>query len=97
MKTFAAFNIKIEQSTFTGDKIKIKKILNIPVVVHGYKLEPSKHFKNECLHLQIEVNSQKHVCFSGSSKLIEQIKQVPQDGFPFTTTIVEDNDMYLFT
>ncbi len=34
---------------------------------------------------------------AGSSMLIEAIKQVPENGFPFTTTIVEDNDRFNFT
>lgn len=97
MKTFSDFNIQIAQNTFTGDKIKISKILNVPIVVHAHKLEKSKHFTNDCLHLQIEVNKEKRVCFSGSTKLIEQIQQVPSQGYPFATTIISDNEMYIFT
>ncbi|GHE35074.1 hypothetical protein GCM10017764_17870 [Sphingobacterium griseoflavum] len=97
MKSFSAFNIQITQTTFTGDKIKIAKILNRPIIIHDFKLGPSKHFKNECLTLQIEYNGTKHICFSGSSKLIEQIKQVPPDGLPFQATIEKEDEMYLFT
>ena len=97
MKKFSEFNITISTSTFIGDKIKISKILNRQITVHAYKIEASKHFKNERLDLQIDVNGTKHICFTGSTKLLEQIQQVPQSGFPFETTIVEENDMYLFT
>jgi len=29
--------------------------------------------------------------------LIEVIQKIPESGFPFTTTIIEENDRYLFT
>lgn len=97
MKKFSDFNITVTQNAFTGDKIKISKILNRPITVHAFKLENSKMFKGECLHLQIDLNGNKHVCFSGSTKLMEQIKQVPESGFPFQTTIICENEMYLFS
>ncbi|QBQ41103.1 hypothetical protein E2P86_08020 [Sphingobacterium psychroaquaticum] len=96
MRKFSDFNIVIESKGFVGDKIKISKILNRIITVHSHKLEDSKHFKNDCLHLQIELNGQMYVCFSGSKTLIEQIKQVPQSSFPFETTIESDNDRYIF-
>lgn len=97
MKKFSDFNITVTQNVFTGDKIKITKILNREITVHAFKLEPSKHFKNECLHLQIEFNKDKYVLFTGSTKLIEQIQQVPASGFPFNTTIINESEMYLFS
>lgn len=96
MKNFSEFNIEVTLNSFTGDKIRISKILNVPIIVHAHKLGNSKHFANECLQLQIELNGEKRVCFTGSTKLIEQIKQVPEHGFPFTTKIECENEMYLF-
>lgn len=97
MKKFSEFNITITNNVFTGDKIKITKVLNREITVHAFKLEPSKHFKNECLHLQIELREEKYVLFTGSTKLIEQIKQVPSDSYPFQTTIINEGEMYLFS
>lgn len=97
MKKFSEFNITITNNVFTGDKIKITKVLNREITVHAFKLEPSKHFKNECLHLQIELKEEKYVLFTGSTKLIEQIKQVPVDAYPFQTTIINEGEMYLFS
>ncbi len=98
MKKFSDFNIKLDHATFVGDKIKINKIFNVPITVHAYKMVPSKVYKeDECLHLQIEYKEEMHVCFSGSTKLKEQIQKVPSTGFPFETTIVNDNGMHLFT
>jgi hypothetical protein len=97
MKQFKDFNIKTEPSTFIGDKIKISKILNREIVVHNFKLDNSKFNTGKCLCLQIELNTSKHIIFTGSSVLAESIKQVPAEGFPFKTVIVQENEMYQFT
>lgn len=101
MNQFSDFNIEAPVKGFTGEKIKISKVLNREIVVHRHKIEDSKIFKKsgteKCLHLEISVNGDKHVLFTGSTGLLESIVRVPEDGFPFTTTIVEDNDRYIFT
>jgi hypothetical protein len=101
MKTFSQFNIQLSSRGFEGDKIKMSKILNREIVVHHYKIEDSKVFKDrgsgKCLHLQISFNNEKHIVFTSSSCLIDVIQRVPESGFPFTTTIVEDNDRFMFT
>ncbi len=101
MNSFSQFNIKTTTKGFEGDKIKMSRILNREIVVHHFKLEDSKVFKEKgsgkCLYLQISFNNSKHIVFTSSSGLIETILQVPEKGFPFTTTIVEDNDRYMFT
>lgn len=101
MNQFSQFNIKAPERGFEGDKIKISKVLNRKIIVHRFKLEDSKIFKKsgdeKCLHLEISVEDKKHVLFTGSTGLIDSIKQVPNNGFPFATTIIEENDKYLFT
>lgn len=97
MKNFKDFGIKTESNSFTGDKIKISKILNRQITVHNYKIEDSKHNAGKCLNLQIELNGTKHVVFTGSVVLADQIIKIPEDGLPFSTIIVEENDRYQFT
>ncbi len=101
MNSFSQFNIKPTLKGFEGEKIKISKILNREIVVHEYKLEKSKVFNDkgtcQCLHLQISFNNNKHIVFTSSSGLIEVIQKIPKDGFPFTTTIIQDNERFLFT
>lgn len=102
MNNFKQFNIKIETSNrFEGDKIKISKILNKEIVVYKYKIDNSKIFSkkgsDKCLQLQISVSNVKHVIFTSSKFLIETIIQIPENGFPFLTTIVEEDDRYMFT
>jgi stress-induced morphogen len=101
MNSFSQFNIKIKSQAFEGEKIKMSKILNREIVVHHFKIEDSKVFKEKgsgkCIHLQISIDSKKHIVFTGSSWLMETIQQVPETGFPFTTIIIEENERYLFT
>lgn len=98
MNNFSDFDIRPEVKSFMGDKIPVKKILNIPIRVLEFKIEPSKQKPGtELLTLQIEKGDEKRVVFTGSSILIHQIKRVPQNKFPFTTTIKNDNDYYEFT
>lgn len=101
MNSFSQFNIKQTSKGFEGEKIKILKILNRQIVVHDFKVEDSKVFKDrgsgKCLQLQIEIGGKKHVVFTSATALIDAILQVPSTGFPFQTTIIEDNERYLFT
>jgi Tat protein secretion system quality control protein TatD with DNase activity len=103
MNRFSQFNIKAPERGFEGDKIKISRILNREIVVHHFKIADSKvkEFKEKgsgkCLHLQISFNNEMHVVFTSGTALIEVIQQIPEDKFPFTTTIVEENDRYKFT
>ena len=100
MNSFSQFNIKIPDNGFEGEKIKIAKILNREIVVYAFKITDSRVFKDrgtgKCLQLQISFNNEKHVVFTSSSGLIETIQQVPQNGFPFTTIIIEENDRFKF-
>ena len=101
MNKFSEFNIKVTEKGFQGDKIKISKIIDKEIEVHQYKITDSKVFRDrdtgKCLQLQISINGQMHVVFTGASGLIEQIQKVPESGFPFTTVIIEENERYKFT
>ena len=101
MNRFSQFNISIPAKGFEGDKIKISKILNKEIIVHQFKIEDSKIFKDrgtcKCLHLQISINNEKHIVFTSSNGLIDAIQQVQESEFPFITTIIEENDRFKFT
>lgn len=98
MHNFKDFNIKPKLNQFVGDKIKIKSLLNMQIIVLDFKIEPSRQKQGtDLLTIQIEKSGDKRVIFTGSKTLIDQIKQVPKDKFPFTTTIVDNNECYEFT
>lgn len=96
MIKFSELGIKPVVNHFTGDKVKLSKILNKEIIVTDFNVKPSQ-FKGSVLQLQIEIDSKKHVVFTGSTVLIDQIDKVPKASFPFKTTIVEENEHYEFT
>lgn len=103
MNNFNQFGITVNAKYFVGEKIRIAKILGKEIVVHDHKIEESKVQKyrergaDKCLHIQISINDVKHILFTSSGSLIEQIQMVPETGFPFTTIIIEDNRRFIFT
>jgi hypothetical protein len=103
MNRFSQFDIKPPERVLEGDKIKISRILNREVVVHRYRLTDSKvksfqeKGSGKCLQLQVSFNNEMHVVFTSGRALIETIEQIPEDKFPFATTIIDDNGMFKFT
>jgi hypothetical protein len=99
MKKFKDFGIKTTLQSFTGDKIKMSKILNREISIHDFKLEDSKYGNgnSKCLYMQIAIGDTKHVVFTASTVLIETIQKVPKTEFPFITTIIEENERFEFT
>lgn len=98
MKQFKELGIAKPEPGFAGDKIKMNRILNREVIINKYRIVPSKFEKcGMRLDMQINFNGENHVVWCSAKGLIETIKQIPEDGFPFTTTIVVENERYLFT
>jgi len=97
MKNFSDLGIKPKSPAMEGDKIEVYQILNQPISVHGFDIRPSKfEGKGDCLCLQITFEEKKRVVFTGSVVLMDIIKQVPRDSFPFTTKITKENKRYQF-
>ncbi len=99
MKNFAELGVKVENTTFIGEKISIKKLYNKEIIVEKLKIENSKFEKGngKCLHLQIVVDGSTRVVFTGSGNLIKQAEKIPFDALPFKTTIIDDNNRLEFT
>lgn len=101
MNNFADFNIKPEPRAFiTGDKIKIKKVIGIPILILFYKIVASDYTdKGNGLRLdmQIEMDGTKYLLRTSSIQLQDMIKKVPDTGFPVKTTIMEDGESFKFT
>lgn len=98
MKQFKDFNIKNEVPGFVGDKIKMERLLNKKITIHKYAIEDSKVKQNtKCLYLQLTVDSVQRVNFSGSVSLMEMIKKVPANEFPFETIIIKENERFEFS
>lgn len=92
MHKFSDFDITFEVKNFSGDKIKMDRVLNNQITVLDYKIGPSNKKENtECLTLSIQKGESKHVIFTSSMGLMDMIKKVPKANFPFKTTIVKDD------
>lgn len=101
MKQFSDFKIKAPIGVFEGKKVPIEDIFNIPIVIKAYRIEESK-FKgknksNNRLQLSIESNKEHLITFTGSDTLMDMIKQVPEDNFPFETVIRKREKRFEFT
>lgn len=97
MKQFSELGI-VSKKSFVGNKIYIENNLNKEVVVEFFDIKPSK--KNdgtECLQIQIKLDGDPHVVFTSSTFLMNQIRQLKDDDFPFTAKIVKINRHYEFT
>lgn len=98
MKSFKEMGITVTDKKFSGDKIKMFNVLEREIIVLDHKIVPStQKAGTSCLTLQIQLNGEKRIVFTGSNCLMDAIRQVPEDDFPFMTTIVKKNEHYQFT
>lgn len=96
IKNFSDFGIKTKMS-FEGPKLYPPDILDRVITVHYYEIRLSKNNDGTyCLHAQIEMDGVKHLMFSSSTFLMDDIKKVPSDGFPFKVKIVKVNRHFEF-
>lgn len=100
MKDFSQLNVNHQQKGFVGNSIEMQEVFNQPIIVHAFKVEPSKYPKpgrEECLHLQIEVNGSKRVLFCSSGVMIRTLQQIDPEDFPFKTVIKKIEKRFEFT
>jgi len=75
-----------------GKKIKIEEVLNLEIMLLAFRMKESKYQKTsapDCLTIQFEFHNkpgEKHVIFTGSGVLIDQLKEYG-DKLPFLATI----------
>lgn len=96
MKKFSDF---ADDKVLDGDKVKIDDVLNKEIKVIGHSIKKSKYSKNkngDYLTLQIELDNEKYIIFTGSDVLIEQLKKYETE-IPFLATIRKINRYYSLT
>lgn len=98
--SFKDFNIAAPIKKFIGEKLKMKNIMGKPIKVNHFKIEDSKFIEKDQtvrkrLCLQFELDGKDHIVFTTGTALIETIKLVPS--FPFTTIIIEKDEVFYFT
>jgi len=91
MKKFGDLNIQPDEELFAGKKIDMDDIIDKTIIVHDYKVGPSKYNdKPFCLTLQITFEDKKRIVFSGSKGLENTIRKATKEDFPFETTITRE-------
>jgi hypothetical protein len=86
-----------EEETFDGDKIKLDEILNKEILVAGYKIKDSHQKKGtQYLTIHFELGGEKHVTFTGSVVLMDQLKKY-ESHLPFLAVIKKINRHYTFS
>ena len=95
MKRFSDFasNDKLD-----GKKIKIDDILNKEIIIKNYTTKKSKYSKedDDYLTLQLEMNNENYILFTGSKVLLDQIIKY-KENIPFITTIKKIDRYFTFT
>lgn len=100
MKQFSELGIKAKDRSWSGDKIKFKKLFNKKIIILDYKIKPSVYPEKgngKCLHMQINMENKKYVTWTGSVNLQEMMLEVGKDQLPIEATPIEENDRYEFT
>ena len=88
-----------EKPQLEGERKNIGEILNIEILITGYRIRKSKYYKGkDYLTLQFENGGAKHIIFTSSEPLIDQVKESDEKKkIPFHTTIVKRGSYYTMT
>lgn len=96
-KRFSDF--AVEPRPLAGEKIKIDAILNQEVEILACNFGTTRYSKNKTgkyLTLQIRINDDVRVLFTGSDVLIKQMTKYEPE-LPFLAVIVQINRYYTFS
>ena len=94
-KRFSELGITVENNSLPGEKIKISKVIGKEIVIKDFRIAKSKYDKTDhCLMMQIEIEGQIKVIFTGSTMLKKQIEQINKEDFPIIATIENTENTY---
>jgi hypothetical protein len=86
-----------DEEAFDGDKLRLDEILNKEILVTGYKIKDSHQKKGtQYLTIHFELGGEKHVTFTGSAVLMDQLKKY-ESHLPFLAIIKKINRHYTFS
>lgn len=78
-----------EEGPLDGEKTKLDSILNLEIVITGYKVKQSKYGSSnsgQCLTVQFEHDGVRKIFFTGSEVLMQQFEKYGKE-IPFAATI----------
>ena len=80
----------------SGDRVTIRSIINLPIVVKRFRLLKSKHHEGDYAIVEATQGTQE-INFSTSSKVLMDQLEKAKDHMPFEATIVTQKNYYTFT
>ena len=96
MKNFSELGIKPKRS-FVGDKIPVESLLDKEIIVEFFEIKPSKKVMDgDCLHMQIKLDGHDRLVFTSSTFLMDTLKQLSAEDFPFKVKIKRVNKHFEF-
>ena len=87
-----------EPEHLEGNKIRIDEILNKQLTVINFRVSESKFSKNnngKYITIQVEIENQNKVIFTGSAILTKQCEKY-KNHMPFNAQIIRQNNYYTF-
>lgn len=97
MKQFSELGIICKKS-YVGNKVYIENILDKKIIIEFFQIGASrKNDGTDCLKMQVTIDEQPNVIFTGSTFLMNVIKQMQPEDFPVETTIIKKNRHYEFS
>jgi len=88
-----------EPPLLEGEKLKIEQLINKEILVLGYRIADSKYngeSPKKYLTIQLSMEDSKHIVFTGSKVLRDQIEKYSKE-IPFFATIKKVDKYYTFT
>jgi hypothetical protein len=97
-KNFKDFKIEPILNHFTGEKLQLDDLINTSIIIFDFVIEDStKKPGTKRLKIQLEKDGKKHIYFTGSTILQQQIQKVGKENFPFITKIIKESKHLKFT
>ena len=85
-----------EEHPLEGKKKKLEEILNIEILITGYRISDSRYKERKYITIQYKNGDEEYITFTGSEVLQKQIEKY-KDKIPFYATIKKINKYYTLT
>ena len=85
MRRFSDLNVKCDKKIFNCKQVSINDILNIEIVVIDAIMQKTKNGDKALVHFKLDDECGKF--FTGSMGIIDVIKELNEDDFPFMTIV----------
>lgn len=85
-----------EEHPLEGKKKKLEEILNIEILITGYRVSDSRYKERKYITIQYKNGDEEYIVFTGSEVLQKQIEKY-KDKIPFFATIKKINKYYTLT